>query len=440
MRLILTNSSYWELAEQLRDTVNKNIGIIKLAEPTAEETTGENRSAPPLDHLVTGIYDALSRGETISFKQKPIDQNIDYSLSQLRDYLSRHLPNYMLPSYFVQIEKIPMTPNGKIDRKALPEPEAEAAPDVEKYKPPRNETEEQLVRIWAEILKIQPEKISINSNFFELGGTSLTLIELISRIYKEFSLAVPLNQIFTRPTIMEISSSISSTQYIEESMVLLNQKVEKNIFCFPGGAGFAISYSNLANLFENHSFYSFNFLEDNENIIDEYANIITKTQPQGPYKLFGYCAGGILAFQVAKVLENRGCEVSDIIMADSFWNKNGTQEYGEDEREFVQQVEEEVERMGLGFLKEKVKQKTENYQKYILDLKILDVIQAKIHYIMSEELKNADIDVKAQWSQFITKPMTIYEGHGRHQAMLMPGTGAMENNADIIKNILNKKD
>ena len=85
----------------------------------------------------------------------------------LREYLSRTLPDYMIPSYFVQIDKIPLTPNGKIDRKALPEPEVKSGKE---YVAPRDVIEEKLAGIWSEVLNVEQSSIGIDDNFFELGG------------------------------------------------------------------------------------------------------------------------------------------------------------------------------------------------------------------------------------------------------------------------------
>lgn len=96
--------------------------------------------------------------------------------NELREYLSNHLPDYMIPSYFIQINKMPLTPNGKVDRKALPEPGEDAAAASE-YEAPRNETEEKLAAVWQEVL--DRDKIGINDNFFEVG-------EIQSRLCRSF--------------------------------------------------------------------------------------------------------------------------------------------------------------------------------------------------------------------------------------------------------------
>jgi acyl carrier protein len=130
----------------------------------------------------------------------------------LRYSLSQALPDFMVPSYFVHLDKIPLTPNGKVDRKALPEPGLRVKKN---YVAPRNEIEKQLVKIWAQILGRDAshasqlhESIGINDNFFEIGGHSLKATRLTARLHKTFNVQVPLVSIFEIPTIKELAEYI----------------------------------------------------------------------------------------------------------------------------------------------------------------------------------------------------------------------------------------
>ncbi|HLP61372.1 MAG TPA: non-ribosomal peptide synthetase, partial [Candidatus Deferrimicrobium sp.] len=120
----------------------------------------------------------------------------EYDAAGLREFLLEKLPDYMIPSYFVRLEKMPLTPNGKLDRKALPKPGLDAGVS---YAAPRNEIERKLVELWAEILG--KDGIGIDDNFFELGGHSLKATVLVSRIHKESNVSLPLTELFRNPTI-----------------------------------------------------------------------------------------------------------------------------------------------------------------------------------------------------------------------------------------------
>jgi len=123
----------------------------------------------------------------------------------LKQYLAAHLPDYKIPQHFVRLDRIPLTPGGKIDRKALPEPKTEV--DA-RYVAPRDYTEKILARIWAEVLGITRERIGIDDDFFQLGGHSLKATLLILKMKKEFHVKVPLEVIFNTPTISHLAGYI----------------------------------------------------------------------------------------------------------------------------------------------------------------------------------------------------------------------------------------
>ena len=129
---------------------------------------------------------------------------IAITASELRQHLSATLPDYMIPSYFVKLERMPLTPSGKVDRQSLPEPDAGIGA---RYVKPRNFTEEILAGIWSVVLG--KERVGIDDNFFELGGHSLKATALISRIHKELNVELPLKQLFKTPTISGVSEYLA---------------------------------------------------------------------------------------------------------------------------------------------------------------------------------------------------------------------------------------
>ncbi|MFC2146912.1 condensation domain-containing protein, partial [Acidobacteriota bacterium] len=129
-------------------------------------------------------------------------------ISGLRNILVKDLPGYMIPTYFMQLEHIPLTPSGKVDRKALPAPGAVSGPG---YIAPGNKVEEKLVKIWSEVLNISEDVIGIDSDFFHLGGHSLKAMRLAVRINKELDVKMPLLEIFKSPFIRSLS------QYVKDA-------------------------------------------------------------------------------------------------------------------------------------------------------------------------------------------------------------------------------
>ncbi|MCP4146188.1 MAG: amino acid adenylation domain-containing protein, partial [bacterium] len=140
---------------------------------------------------------------------------------ELKKHLARHLPQYMVPAYIMTIEKMPLTPNGKIDTKALPQPEITSQ---QTYTPPANPIEEKLVRIWAEILETPQDKIGTEDGFFEIGGHSLRATVMLSLIHKQLHVKVPLAEVFSRQTVKALAEYIAAAR---QSKYTAMEPVEK---------------------------------------------------------------------------------------------------------------------------------------------------------------------------------------------------------------------
>ncbi|MCX7920707.1 MAG: amino acid adenylation domain-containing protein [Clostridia bacterium] len=136
----------------------------------------------------------------------------ELTVTQLREHLSKDLPDYMIPSYFVQLDKLPLTPNGKVDRKALLELNASISTEAE-YAEPANEIELVLAQVWQEVLRI--DKVGTNSTFFELGGDSIKAIQVSSRLHK-YGMKVEIRDLMRNPNIRELATMVKV--YIEEKV------------------------------------------------------------------------------------------------------------------------------------------------------------------------------------------------------------------------------
>jgi len=140
----------------------------------------------------------------------------EVTISELRDHLSLELPDYMIPSYFVQLEKMPLSSNGKADRKALPEPNSNMNTGIE-YIAPQNEREELLTQVWQEVLKV--EKVGVKDNFFSLGGDSIKAIQVMSRL-SQYGLNLEMRDLFTYPMIEDLCSHITLiSRDVDQGMV-----------------------------------------------------------------------------------------------------------------------------------------------------------------------------------------------------------------------------
>ncbi len=193
---------------------------IELGEIEAEISKQENIK----DVIVAVHGDKAGDKKVVAYLIAQNDKAID--LNQLRSALKENLPDYMIPAAFVVMETFPLTPNGKVNRKALPAPEqADFAADD--YVAPRTPEEELLASIWADILKL--DKVGVKSNFFDLGGHSLLATQVISRIRDAFDVDIELKDLFETPTIATIAETIEQLKKDESGISLPPiEKVDHN--------------------------------------------------------------------------------------------------------------------------------------------------------------------------------------------------------------------
>jgi acyl-coenzyme A synthetase/AMP-(fatty) acid ligase/acyl carrier protein len=147
--------------------------------------------------------------------------------SQLREFLAGKLPDYMVPVYYVQVEKMTLTLNGKLDKRSLPDPRRIAA---ENYVGPSNDLQVKAVEIWSAVLKIEKEVISVDSNFFQMGGNSLNAAAMINKMNQCFDIKIPLNEVFNRLTIERLVDYIITVKQVEADTVIdINNSIELSI-------------------------------------------------------------------------------------------------------------------------------------------------------------------------------------------------------------------
>jgi amino acid adenylation domain-containing protein len=256
--------------------------------------------------------------------------SIGAAAADLEAFLSQSLPDYMIPSYFMQLEKIPLTPNGKIDRKALPAPGLKQ----EEYIAPRNDIEEKLVEIWAEVMGIEKEEIGIDNNFFRLGGHSLKATTAMSHINRELGVRVPLVELFKTPTIRQLGEYINSVKGeiadIRDDQLVLLRRVggkAKPIFFIHDGSGEVEGYIEFCNRL-NTAYNSWgiqaqkieNYTPLNLSIEQVAQSCIEKiriVQAHGPYHMAGWSIGGTIGFEMVRQLEEQNEEIGFFALIDT---------------------------------------------------------------------------------------------------------------------------
>ncbi|MGB3442628.1 MAG: amino acid adenylation domain-containing protein [Actinophytocola sp.] len=234
--------------------------------------------------------------------------------NQTRRLLGRHLPTFMIPSYVISLGELPLTPNGKVDLAALPAPgRAEAT-----YEPPATLYEVRMAEHWKCLLGL--EQAGLRHDFFESGGSSVRLIELIYHLRAEFGVTIPVSRLFAVTTLHGMAKAVEDivTGRTEGAAPYLRFNTgdgRPTIFCFPPAGGHGLIYRGLATHLPDHQLVAFNHLPGDDRIA-RYADLVESLA--GPGVLFGYSLGGNVAFEVAKELEHRGHKVPQVVIMDSY--------------------------------------------------------------------------------------------------------------------------
>ncbi len=253
----------------------------------------------------------------------------------LRAHLLATLPEYMVPAAYVRLDRMPLTLNGKLDRKALPPPDSRAYV-LDAYEAPAGPVEEKLARIWAAVLGL--DRVSRNANFFASGGHSLLAVKMLTLIEAEFGHSLNLTSLFRAPSIATLAELLQQrrTSSGSSSFVVSVQ---------PEGTKpplFAITAPTLYREIAGHlgktqpviGLEPFNPLKrlelkysSLEDVAGEFVKLIREIQPQGPYAVIGWCIGGALAFETAQQLVRMGHDVSFIGIIDG-WAPYYTRRWG----------------------------------------------------------------------------------------------------------------
>ena len=243
-------------------------------------------------------------------------KGIGASPTALRDYLRPRLPDYMLPSQFVALDRLPLTINGKIDRKALPypaEPVGSSTPEE-----PTDDLEEQLISIWSDTLGVR--RVNPVDNFFDLGGHSLLAIKLVSRVCSRLDKTVTIAALFEAPTPRQMAN------LIREGVLpgSFQAPVQPPFMCVGMGPMFRPLAARLG---ENRPFFGIGLTASDiaqldppytfEKLAGRLADLLIRHHPNGNYVLGGWCLDAILAYETARQLQSRGRPASLVVLFDS---------------------------------------------------------------------------------------------------------------------------
>lgn len=239
----------------------------------------------------------------------------------LRQYLRERLPPYMVPGAFLVLESFPLTPNGKVDRLALPRPELSQRERQEDFVAPGTEVERRLAALWEELLSVRP--VGLHDNFFDLGGHSLLAVRLVARIREQFGRTLPLATLFQGATVAHLARVLTEEQGPRPWHPLVPIRAggqRPPLFCVPGAGGNVLYFHDLAQLLgPEQPVYGLQArgldgTSEPHGSVEEmaacYVEAIQQAQPRGPYLLLGHSFGSWVVFELAQQLARKGERVA----------------------------------------------------------------------------------------------------------------------------------
>lgn len=273
-------------------------------------------------------------GETHVIGYVVLQSTSPLTAQDLRSNLQQRLPGYMVPSAIMLLDKLPLTSNGKLDRRALP------APDIREATPvgtgPRDALELHLTRIWEDVLNVHP--IGIHDDFFQLGGHSLMAVKLFDRIARATGHDLPLATLFECATIAHQADILRDRDWSPrwKSLTPIQPSGAKRpLFLVPPGGGSIFRFADLARQLGSDQpvfgLQPVGYQQDEvphdrvEEMAAAYVREILELQPSGPYNLAGVCFGGSVAWEMATQLRSQGKEVALIMLIDSIAPEHGPQ-------------------------------------------------------------------------------------------------------------------
>jgi aspartate racemase len=242
------------------------------------------------------------------------------TIAELRRYLRQKLPDYMVPSAFVLLDALPLMPNGKVDRRALPAPDKVRQEPAESSDKPLDEIELQLTKIWEKVLGIK--NVKMKENFFDLGGHSLLAVRLFAQIHKIFGKDLPLTTLFQAPTVEQLAGVLRQKGWSSPWSSLVPIQLSGSrppFFCVHGCGGIVFHMQGFArHLFPEQPFYGLKAqgLEEGqtphtriEDMAAFYIKEIQTVQPDGPYYIGSTGYGGAVVLEIAQQLKSQGQNV-----------------------------------------------------------------------------------------------------------------------------------
>ncbi len=280
------------------------------------------------------IVQELSQGDKrlVGYYVPRVNSSQDEKNGQLdtdifRKFLAKQLPSYMVPTVYVPLSDLPLTQNGKLDRKRLPKAAMFTGTTPHNSTPPRRALEQMLARVWAEVLDIPLASIGVESSFFDLGGHSLLAVRMIAQVEQLLHRRLPLTALLVHPALGEFADAIDAAEVVEDPLTVRLREGAGGVaplFYFHGSfnSGGYYCHQLARELDENQPVFILRPFRPGgpvtmEEMAAQAALEIRATHPEGPYHLGGLCNGATLAFEVARILRADGATVGLLAMVNT---------------------------------------------------------------------------------------------------------------------------
>ncbi|HVX38154.1 MAG TPA: amino acid adenylation domain-containing protein [Gemmatimonadaceae bacterium] len=365
----------------------------------------------------------------------------------IRASLESRVPRYMIPSAILALDAMPLTPNGKVDRRALPIPDPEHADAAAEFEPPVGEVEAALASIWSDVLEAR--RVGAQDDFFACGGNSLSAVILAAAIRERLGVDLPVARLFAATTVRAQAGEIERARSAERggpSAVILGDATARPVFCFPPLAGYGLAFKALAEGIPTHALHAFDFPVGDPSPIASLADAVCAAAPAEPLIFVGYSAGGPVALEVAKAVTARGRHVSDLVMIDAaVVDRRARLSDAALDAVIAENLDyfENVivgdpalrARFGDSAGRTAMSATMRAYARFLDDLTHTGRVAAAIHLVRADDNADASDDERQPWALHTTGQVHEYAGAGSHVDMLTVHAAA---NATLVASILDR--
>ena len=362
---------------------------------------------------------ADSRGEDLLCAYCVASADLDWR--QIRRRLGEYLPTFMIPSYFARVEQLTLSSNGKVDVSALPAPRS--LDDAQEGEPPATLFEVRTAEHWRVLLGV--EHVALHQDFFELGGTSIKLMELIYALESEFGIDIAVSDLFKLTTLRGMAKTAENIVLGKAPgagpYLTMNADEGPNLFCFPPAGGHGLVYRELAAHLDRQ-IVAFSYI-GGQDMVERYADHMEAIQPTGPYAVLGYSLGGNIAFEVAQELERRGRQVADVLILDSYRITQPCELTDELLAGFEHELRAHLlQHINSDELAQETLEQAKEYIRYCNRRASRGTVQAGVTVIAEHgSARRFDAGMPGSWHGSSVMGVDVVAGGGVHAQMLSPG-------------------